>query len=287
MRVDRRRVLETLASTPRSIPPTVSIRILFGGFAAFAWLWFGIGTAVGTLLLQNADLTSWFVLRDAVQTQGTVDHCQRTSFSQGGGKHTRGTPVYANTYRYQVEREFTGVSYLAGHCLTPGTPVSVEYVPGEPSISRIVGMRRKALGPEVVFVALFPLVGVPLVLSSVFSGRRTLRLLRCGALGWGQLLDETPTAAVINGRRVKKLRFRMQGEGGWEREVTVKTAWPDSLEDDAREPLLYLPESPDTVVAFDMLRTDLRPESTFRAMLYLLVPLLALGSIVYALSTGL
>ena len=86
---------------------------------------------------------------------------QKTNFSVGGGKTSRGTPVYANNYVFTTSdgKEFNGVSYATGQQLQAGTVVKIEYRQDNPSISRIQGMRRKILGAFGLIAVIFPIVG--------------------------------------------------------------------------------------------------------------------------------
>jgi hypothetical protein len=121
------------------------LRVLFGGiFAQFGWFFFGFGMLFVWLFLPHADLTSFYLFRGPLDhTQGTITASQNTHFSEGGSKHHSGTPIYRHDYTFTVAGNlYDGVSYSTASSLRPGAHVPIEYPRGNPSISRIHGMRR-------------------------------------------------------------------------------------------------------------------------------------------------
>ncbi len=151
-----------LASPPRRVPFSLRARLLFGGLGVMGWLWLAITLAMAAPFLRNTDFTSWLTFRGHLEaTRGTVLGCRSTAASEGGGQGRRGTPVFANRYRFAWDGvEHEGVSYATGACLDADAEVAVEHLPGHPERSRIVGMRSDEFGPSAAFVLLFPLVGI-------------------------------------------------------------------------------------------------------------------------------
>jgi hypothetical protein len=283
-----------LASPPRRVPISLATRVLLGGGALFAWLWFAIGSSIATVFVLNSDLTSWVVFRgELVSVSGVSTGCSDTGASVGGSRGRRGTPIYANRYRLGAdEGAVEGVSYATGRCLAAGTPVSVEHPAGRPEVSRIAGMRRAEFGPEVAFALVFPVVGIVLVVLSLRSGRRQLRLLREGKLALGTLLGKEPTSFLVNKRRVMKLRFAIETDRGARHEVVVRTHLTEQVEDDPRERILYDPERPGEAVAWDLLpgapQIDgtgaLEPKGLLGTLLVLVPPALAIAGHALALT---
>jgi hypothetical protein len=279
--------LPRLAPPPRRVPLTVKLRALFGGFGVFAWLWFGLGSSVATAFLRHADLTSWALFRGGAESAaGESLGCEDTGASEGGGKARRGTPIFANRYRFTSGGDtFEGVSYIAGRCIRAGAPVAVEHPAGRPELSRVAGMRRDEFGPEVGFAAIFPVVGLFLVGASLRKGRRQLRLLERGKLGLGTLLSAEPTNTRINERTVMKMRFALVTEVGARHEIVVRTHLPEKVQDEARERILYDPARPEDALAWDLLTSvpaldaagGLEAKSVLGTALVLLPPLLAVA----------
>src|SRR5512138_242199 len=201
--------LPRLAPAPRRVPLGLRLRMLVAGPAAFGWLFLAFGGPFSTVFLRNADLASWWRFRGAVEsTQGVVTACERTRASEGGSKGRSGTPIYANRYTFELAGETReGVSYATGRCVGAGSGVAVEYAAENPEHSRIAGMRAAIFGPWILFVAVFPLVGLGMIAFAWRARRRELRLLAVGKLGHGNLVAEEQTQVTVNKRRVMKLRF--------------------------------------------------------------------------------
>lgn len=284
-----------LEAPPRSVPLSLRVRLIFGGFLpVFAWIWFGFGSSIAMVFLRHADLASWFQFRaELARASGVVERCEDTHASVGGSKTQRGTPVYANHYRFVADgRMHAGVSYATGTCMESGTAVLVEHVAGDPALSRVSGMRRATFGPEVLFVAIFPAVGVALVFFATRAGLRGVRLLAHGKFTLGRLIGQEATNVSINKRRVMKLRFEIEAGTDLRREVFVKTHVPEHLEDEPRERLLYDPARPGEALAWDLIpgapRVDalgaLQPAGLLGTILVLIPPTLAILGHVLVLS---
>jgi hypothetical protein len=281
-----------IAPPPRRVPFTLRARVLFGGFAVFAWLWFGFGSLLATPFVRMGDVSSWLLFREGVvSVAGEVVGCRSTGASEGGSKGRSGTPIYENDYRYVVhEQVFTGASYALGDCRDAGAEVVVEHLEGRPEVSRIAGMRRAPFGPGILFILVFPVVGIALVAFSLRAGLRELRLLTHGKLALGKLVGSEGTSVSVNKRRVMKMRFGIETETGARHEVSVKTHLTERLEDEPRERILYDPDRPGVALGWDVLAGGPRLDMTgalegagARALLYVLPPLLAIAAVVLAL----
>src|SRR5439155_19469836 len=135
------------------VPLLVRLRVLFGGpFSQFGWFFLGFGMIFFWLFVCWADLTSWQRFRGPLATaEGVVIASSDTHASEGGSKHSRGTPIYKNEFKFVVDdREYRGASYAVGTQLRPSRSVTVEYVPGKPEVARVRGMRTNVFGPAVL-----------------------------------------------------------------------------------------------------------------------------------------
>jgi hypothetical protein len=195
--------------------------------------------------------------------RGEVTGCERTRASEGGSKGRSGTPIYANRWTFERGGErFEGVSYALGRCVPAGSAVRMEYLPDDPGVARIAGMRRAIFGPELLFAALFPLVGIGMVVFAWRDRSRALRLLVHGHVGHGTLVGEEQTRVSVNKRPVMKLRFDLVTEAGSHHEAVVRTHRTELLKDDPRERLLYDPAAPEVAVAWDLLPGPPRVDAT-------------------------
>jgi hypothetical protein len=140
----------------------------------------------------------------------------------------------------------------------PGDLVVVQYRTDDPRQSRIEGMRRKMFGPFVLFVLVFPIIGLSIVVFTMRLGRKRARLLADGVLAEGKLVNRRATNTTVNKRRVYELTFRFTAYDGSQREVKSRTSMTDRLEDEALEPLLYSPSDP--TLAYMLDEVPSRPE---------------------------
>jgi hypothetical protein len=117
---------------------------------------------------------------------------------------------------------------------------------------------------SLVFVALFPLLGLVLALRGIPRGLRRIRLLRSGRPALGRLVDRRETNVTINDEPVIALTFEFTTEDGATARVVERTHRPQLLEDDAEEPLLYDPQWPERAALLDHLPGAPRVDSRGR-----------------------
>jgi len=136
----------------------------------------------------------------------------------------------ATVYRYEFRftdaqgREWTGACYKHGGGALPksaGGPeyelpegrVRVQYLPGNPRVSRIAGCRLSPFAWPAGFVVVFPLVGLGLFFFPLRARWRTRRLLSHGAFASGRVERIEETNVTVNGQRRFRIHVRFAGEG--------------------------------------------------------------------------
>lgn len=239
-----------LVGPPRAVPAGVRSRVLFGGFFnQFGWLFFGFGMIFVWAFVGNADLTSFIHFRgELATTYGQVTEGEDT------GASVDDTPVYANHYTFTLDgQQYEGVSYATGQQLRKGERCTIEYPPGNPARSRIAGMRTAMFTPVVLFIVVFPLVGLCFIAAGLKNGFKAVRLLRDGLVSYGKLVGKTPTATKINNETVYKLAFEFSPGDGETYTAFAKSHQPAKLEDEEQEPLLYDPFDPSYAALLDSL----------------------------------
>ena len=270
-----------LAPPPRPVPLPLRLQVLFGGVANIVgWALFGFGMIFFWAFALNSDLGSLYHFSGPLETApGVVVESRETNASENKQR------VYAHEYSFRFDRtDYQGVSYATGQQLSPGAPVQVEFPHGNPAVSRIQGMRRGTFGPAVIFVVIFPFIGLCFVVFGLWSGLRAAHLLAHGRLAFGTLASKTPTNTRVNNQTVYKLTFDFTIEDGRRCQATARTHQPRKLEDDTQECLFYDPHRPERAVLFDSLPGSPRITSagsfdsgwTAGALLALLLPLLTL-----------
>jgi hypothetical protein len=164
----------------------LAVQVLLGGERSQAgWFLFGLGSVFFWFCLWHTDLSGWrFTVDDVVHISGEGTGCEDGGYAVGPGPDEGRSPrIYKNRYRYTVDgKMFEGAAYQTSVCV-PGGAVTVEYLLLQPEVSTISGMRREPLPAWVVeWVAIFPAVGLAVILSCLRRGRLRLRLLSIGLL---------------------------------------------------------------------------------------------------------
>lgn len=236
--------------TQRRIPVSTRIGILFGGFKSqFGWAFFGFGLIFFWAFAMNADLSGFYFGKNAIETEGVAIRWQGTNASENE------VPVYMNYFSFIDEDgvEHEGLSYATGHAVTTGEALLIEYPPGKPEYARIKDMRNSMFSPFVLFVVIFPLVGLIFILLGIRRSLKAVRLLKYGELAKGKLVSKEATNTKINNRTVYRMTFTFRDAQGKEHTVKERTPIPYLLQDDKLETLLYLRSKPAKAIMADNL----------------------------------
>lgn len=255
----------------RHVPFSTALAVLFGGFfVQFGAGFFAFGMIFWWVFGAQADVTSWYRFSGELQrTTGVALACEHTGITEGGGDHSPGTPIYRIEYEYyelQGSTPITGICFATGMNPAPGQQVEIEYEPGNPAVSRIVGTRKSAIDAWGIFVALFPALGLIFMGLGLRGNLRAVRVLRTGKLARGKLVEKQATNTRINNRTVYRLTFEFQDEQGRIYRVSGKTHITELLEDEELERLLYDPNHPEGGVLVDALpgRPEITPDGEIR-----------------------
>ncbi len=123
---------------------------------------------------------------ETITTPGVVTHVKK--------KSSRSGPGYAVTYHYTPKKtteRIKGVSYTKSGDIMSGQEVIVEYLPGEPAVSRIKGMQNSPIDvimPVIAAVILF-FVLIPGIFFHVTFQKKFLKsLVTEGRIIWGGIL---------------------------------------------------------------------------------------------------
>jgi hypothetical protein len=279
----------TLSPPPRPVSLGLRLQLLFGALPSiigFAVLAFGLVFAI--VFIGGSEVMTWGAFDgELARVEGTIVGAEETAYE------VNEVEVVAYHFTYPRDDGFLGrgVSYTTGWVFDEGAKVPVEYVVDQPHVARIEGQRTAPFGSFVLFVLIFPLVGLFMAVPGLLKGMRAVRLLRTGELGWGQLVAKEETNVEINEQTVYRLTFQFEDARGNIREAVTKTHRPHELEDDAEEPLLYDPALPKAAVLLDNLPgrpefgSDGRPRlrSVGRLLLVLIAPTIAALEIAWML----
>lgn len=240
-----------MKTTIRKIPLSTQCSILFRNlFTQFGLFFFGFGLVVFCAFATNADFSQLlFQVGHTVEVQGII----MDSYNTNGSEDEE--DIFGNDYKFTAENGFyhVGVSYSLGYAHDPGTTVTVEYPEGKPQYSRIKGMKRKMFGPGVLFVAIFPLVGLCIAGVPLKNALKAINLLKVGLLTQGKLIGKHETNMSVNDDTVYRMTFRFRTKSGEEIDASIRTRFTQALEDDEKEYLLYHEKNPKNIVLMDSL----------------------------------
>ena len=230
-----------LAEPPRRVPLSLRITHTFAGSSQrVGWILFGLGTMFFCVFASETDYSGPVFAVSHETTNGVITDVTQTN------KATRRSPIYAFDFTYTVDgTRYTGTSYSTRFDGPDNRDVTVEYLASAPSLSRIEGLRRAPFGlSAALLTAVFPVVGLFVVIPGVRAGVRRARLLRRGLPVAAKLVHSSVTDAAVNSRRIFELEFAYVGRDGLRRTVVTKTSRPGAFHDDVHKPVLYDPGKP-------------------------------------------
>jgi hypothetical protein len=240
-----------LSPPPRAVPATLTIRVVLGSvLSQIGWIFVLVGLPVVWAFDPGGALTSAVRFNGELATaEGIVSGWRETSMSINEVR------VFETLYDFDLPdgQRLSGASYQTGGYVDQSQRVTVEYPAGDPSISRIQGMRTSAGGLTVAFVLIFPLVGFVLAVVGMQKGLKARRLMSTGRLALGTLKSKEPTNTRVNEQTVYRLTFDFPADGGGTYEVIGKTHRPYELEDEPQERLVYDPRNPSDAALLDEL----------------------------------
>jgi hypothetical protein len=273
-----------LQAPPRSVSLLARLAATFGGMIQqMGWMFFSFGMVFFWVFAANSELVSmvkFFGDLDVVEGQSLGTNA--TSASENDQS------IYEVRYSYEVDgRRFEGSSYTfeAGYA-SAGEPVTVEYRAGSPAVSRIQGLRGGMFGWGVVFVIIFPGIGLGMIIFPLRKRMREGSLLRDGTAVYGKLVNKEATNTEINEQTVYALTFEFEDDRGMVQRAVAKSHRPERLEDDAEELILYDPRDPRRHVLVDNLAggVEVAPDGSLAlrsaggAIKVLILPTLTVGA---------
>jgi len=172
--------------------------------------------------------------------RGTVTHVGRTNASEND------EPVFEYAFSFTTNREeqVTGRCYSTGRQWTVEDSVTVEYLPADPRIARILGARMSEFTPWVLFVLIFPIVGGVMFAGAAVGGIRQVWLLRNGLVADAEIQSERATGVEINNQPLMQYDYEFTTSEGRVFNGSAKALPSGQVGDEPAEPALYLPSNP-------------------------------------------
>ncbi len=162
---------------PRHIDIFTRITHLFGGtLQQMGWYFLLLGSVFSWIFVPASEAKYWFEYDvDWKETPGQVLTADPTNSS------VNDTKVFRYLHSFQVDgQNFTGKSYTVGRRFVDGAAVTVRFDVSNPKNSYVVGTRRAVFDAWVLFVLIFPAIGLALVVAALLKNLRSLKLLETG-----------------------------------------------------------------------------------------------------------
>ncbi|MCU0448425.1 MAG: DUF3592 domain-containing protein [Bernardetiaceae bacterium] len=283
--------LPILAAPPRRLALNLVLAALFGNmWSLMGWIFMGIclPVAVGLGVFNSTLTTGWRFMGDLAQAPGQVIRCEETGWEMNDAD------VWEWKYSFDYQgRNYIGKSYQTAFTgAEVGTPVTVEFAPGTPGRSRIVGQRESPVPAWFALLMGGTMLLMPLVFLGVGSYRvpRYLRLLRHGHLAQGQLSKREPTNVKVNNQTVYKYAYSFVNPANRREYQAYAHSHHASWQKRRLEIVLFDPEKPSQALVLAYLpgepfvNSQGELELTRKTQLYLLAPLFTLlvtGLVIY------
>jgi len=154
-------------------------------------------------------------------------------------------------------------------------------------------MRRELFGPGVLFVLIFPCVGLAVVLCGIRSGLKRVHLLQNGIFAEGTIESKQRTSMRVNRNTVYRLQIKFIADDGNPHVLSTKAYQPQALDETVPQGLFYDPMNTQNAFLTAKLPFrlqldqfgDFSDDRSNKAVLSLLVPaVVIIGHAMYALT---
>jgi hypothetical protein len=228
---------ETLRQTPpRHLSLLTRINVLFGGFfIQFGSIFFWFGMVFVLIFVGQSSAIHLFSFEgEWKKTEGLL-----LEINDGHGE-VNDEPIYEYVFSYSANgQSFTGKSNSTFSGEEETTIVQIEYKTGNPTRSRIVGMRSELFPAWVVLlVIVFPAIGFVFLFLGFKKNIKALQLLINGTFTRGKMLSYEATNSIINDQTVYAYKFEFHASNKTHI-AECKTHLTERVEDEETEKILY------------------------------------------------
>lgn len=239
-----------------TIPLTMKIKIIFADVMSIIGIVFTILGLINFFAFVGAlGMNSESVPENSPTIEGTIIS------TNGTNTYVNDIRIYEFTYQFNATdgNTYTGKSFYAGYKTFGNNQVTIRYKSDNPEVSCIVGMETAAF-PRwiIVFVLIFPTVGILLLYFGYKKGIRNIKILEFGKVALGTYKSKMPTNAKINNSQVYKFFFDFTAQDGNIYTATGETHYTHLVEDEKQEPVIYNSVNPSEAVVVDTLPASVR-----------------------------
>ncbi len=243
--------ISRLVPPPRWVPLPTTCAALTGliGFVGAIFFSFGmIFMWVFGAALHPID--EWRLSRSYAEAPAVIELVKTTN------ANVNRTPVYEYRFHFQPGDGLpvNGSCYTTGQTWKDGDRVVAHYLPENPEVARLEGSRRSMFSPWILlFLLIFPTVGLAFFIPPIVSGAKKIKLLRSGEITGAISISSSPTNTSINNVPVMKYSYEFRDRLGVVYTGASKALPTEKIGDETAEPILYLPSNPRQSMLVDAL----------------------------------
>lgn len=241
-----------LKPAPRHVPFPVACSVLTEFHGVFGAFLLSVGMFFFWMFSDGMHpLNAWRLSHSESLTPAEILSVRQTNVSENK------VQVYQYRFRYQVGNglPLEGACYTTGKRWKGGDQLLARYLPDQPAVACLEGARLSNVSTWVILMlCILAAVGLMIVIVTVVSGVRRIQLLRHGEITGSKTISVAPTGATINKVRVMAYSYQFQDRSGILRQGTSKALPTGRVGDEAREPILYLPDRPDRSLLVDSIK---------------------------------
>lgn len=249
-------------SVPRQVPKDILQRLLSPAGLGFLFFFGGVFFLLGSIFciiffpwrLPSEVMLDWGW---GGQAEAMVTEVEKTNM------HVNKSRVMRVMYEFVTDQDvsYEGFCYLTRKAPAEGALTTVEYLRGNPKMSRLEGGRINPFGYGGSFVVIFPVVGFGILAGAYWYRRSKLRLLQYGEFAMATVQSIESTNVRVNNQTrfkitldVPSLRHRATVETyAYGADVNLARKRMDSGESIG---VLYDPAKPKRLLIIDSLLTD-------------------------------
>lgn len=168
------------------------------------------------------------------ETKGVITNIYETNLS------VNERLILEYEYNYEVNNEkYIWKSYKYETQTQIGDSISVQYNIDAPEYSVIKNYNYFKGGFGLLFVLIFPVVGIAIIIFPFLKGKKHLAIIKNGILTYGTFSHQEATMVQVNDQRVYALFFKYEDKYNKEHIAKVKTHLTHRLRDDEKELIIY------------------------------------------------
>lgn len=243
--------IHRLAKPPRRVPIGTACASLMGIAGIIGMFFFSFGMIfVWVFGAGIHPLKEWQLSRSFAAVPAMIEDVSVTNASENE------VNVYEYRFSYTpddgIPRE--GRCYTTGRKWNEDDRVTAHFVPSNPEVACLEGARLSTFSPWVLlFILVFPVVGLAIFIPTLISGWKKIKLLRFGEITGVESLSSTPTNTTVNDIPVMKYSYTFRDQMGRVFNGHSKSLPTEKIGDEEREPVLYLPSNPKRSMLVDAL----------------------------------